>query len=37
MKKVALRKGFVSMYEDGLDKVQAGMTTIEEMLGAVME
>lgn len=37
LKRVALKKGFRSMFEDGLDKVQAGVTTIEEMLGAVME
>jgi type II secretory ATPase GspE/PulE/Tfp pilus assembly ATPase PilB-like protein len=37
LKKVALKKGFKTMYEDGLDKVQAGLTTIEEMLAAVME
>jgi len=37
IKKTVTKKGFISMYEDGLDKVQAGLTTIEEVLAAVME
>jgi type IV pilus assembly protein PilB len=37
LKKAALKTGFKNMYEDGLEKVQAGLTTIEEMLAAVME
>ncbi len=37
LKKAAMKTGFITMYEDGLDKVQAGLTTIEEMMAAVME
>lgn len=35
--KVSKETGFRSMYEDGLDKVQAGQTTIEEVMAAVNE
>jgi len=33
--KAANRNNFRTMYEDGLDKVQAGITTIEEVMAAV--
>lgn len=33
----ALKEGMVSMLEDGLDKISAGITTIEEVLRAVRE
>lgn len=33
--KAADRNNFRTMYEDGLDKVQAGLTTIEEVMAAV--
>jgi len=35
--KQARKNGFRSMYEDGLEKVQSGQTTIEELLAAVTE
>jgi type IV pilus assembly protein PilB len=35
--KHAKQLGFQSMYEDGLDKVQAGLTTIDEVMAAVTE
>ncbi|MBI4130650.1 type II/IV secretion system protein, partial [Candidatus Roizmanbacteria bacterium] len=37
LRRMAIRKGFKTMYDDGLDKVQAGLTTIEEMLAATTE
>lgn len=33
----AKKNGFRTMFEDGLDKVQAGLTTIEEVIRAVRE
>lgn len=33
----AKKEGFVSMFEDGLSKVQAGQTTIEQIISAVRE
>ena len=37
IEKQALQDGMVSMLEDGLDKISAGITTIEEVLRAVRE
>jgi type II secretory ATPase GspE/PulE/Tfp pilus assembly ATPase PilB-like protein len=37
IKKEALREGMVTMSEDGLSKVQQGITTIEEVLRATKE
>lgn len=34
---LAKKEGFRTMFEDGLDKVQAGQTTLKEILGAVRE
>lgn len=35
--KIALKNGMITMLNDGLDKVSAGLTTIEEVLAAVRE
>lgn len=37
IEKVAKKEGFKNMLEDGLEKVQAGVTTLEEILQAVRE
>lgn len=37
IEKQAKSEGFRNMFEDGLDKVQAGLTTIEEVVRAVRE
>lgn len=37
IRKAAIRNKMKTMFEDGLDKIGAGLTTIEEVLGAVME
>ncbi|MDO8572278.1 MAG: GspE/PulE family protein [bacterium] len=37
IRKVAIREGMVTMFEDGLGKVERGMTTIEEILRVVRE
>ena len=37
MRQVASEKGMKTIFQDGLDKIQAGLTTIDEMLGAVTQ
>lgn len=37
VRKKAIEEGMVTMFEDGLDKVQRGVTTIEEVLRVVKE
>lgn len=37
IEELAIKEGMVSMLEDGLDKISAGITTIEEVLRAVRE
>jgi len=37
IRKEAIRGGMTTMFEDGLDKIAAGITTIEELLAAVRE
>lgn len=37
LRKVALKTGLISMLADGLDKISAGITTIEEVLRVVQE
>lgn len=37
IKKVAVKEGMVTMFEDGLTKVEAGTTTIEEVLRVIRE
>ncbi|MCR4264047.1 MAG: GspE/PulE family protein [Candidatus Roizmanbacteria bacterium] len=37
MRQIASEKGMKTMFQDGLDKIQAGLTTIDEMLGAVTQ
>ncbi|MBI4137614.1 type II/IV secretion system protein [Candidatus Roizmanbacteria bacterium] len=37
IRQMADTKGMKTMFQDGLDKIQAGLTTIDEMLGAVTQ
>ncbi|MBI2025121.1 MAG: type II/IV secretion system protein [Candidatus Harrisonbacteria bacterium] len=37
LKKILRKKGFVTMFEDGLRKAERGMTTIEEILRVIRE
>ena len=37
MKKVAREQGMISMFEDGLRKVEKGITTVEELLRVIRE
>jgi type II secretory ATPase GspE/PulE/Tfp pilus assembly ATPase PilB-like protein len=37
MKKIARQSGFRTMFEDALDKISVGITTIEEALRVIRE
>jgi type IV pilus assembly protein PilB len=37
LRKLARKKGMVTMFEDGLRKTERGMTTIEEVLRVIRE
>lgn len=37
IKKIAVRDGMITMFEDGLSKVETGVTTIEEILRVIRE
>ena len=37
IRKAALANGMISMFEDGLEKVQRGLTTIDEVLRVTSE
>lgn len=37
IKKIAIRDGMITMFEDGLSKVETGVTTIEEILRVIRE